>query len=623
MKISGVSPYPTALSNRFVDNVRIGEFSTQHAGCGNYASENVVDPQNVSNKMALTNCSYRPEGCKSPLNQSSGCIDPTAGYAAMVFSDVAPTMPACVSLGGSWLATGHDHLAVNVSQRGNSLMWIGLGPLAAPLDAFNGSATISGHSVSGQLGVTYRYSTYKYRHYRLVATLPTSCDRIEWFRPQSHGRLEPFENWTRVQPSADSPTTSTQRSNESTTQRLAKITWERAMVAKSIRDLQQHDAALAREYVALQAQLMHASAERRIHTKTAAKRGMPLVTTRLLTDDETSTDVFRRRSAAGQCNNASMPLKCAVLPTGNACPGACETGSAFGVQGTTSHDDKREFLVSLGLTSNKGAKSRPTPYHDKVTLYSGIVGEKGTGDIWSFNPLLTQAAGSGEYNAQCIELDLNNENAHRGDADAGAGLAPPVTYGWSVTGAGKYRSTAAIAVMGRKGMWNRGIVFAANSVNQSTFQDLMSGHQKSIDIRGSPVYGVYQASSTTKNLFRGKTSHEGELHLRGPVVVERYNKKRNVVLSASASEEVASSGVVALSADGTAEISLSEEFCQERMEHSYQLTAMGRPMPNLFIATELHITGDACSFTVGGGGISEDGKGYKVSWRVHSRSVHT
>eukprot|EP01047_Picozoa_sp_COSAG01_P104921 COSAG01_NODE_34192_length_551_cov_4.466814_1_plen_114_part_10 len=114
MKISGVSPYPTALSNRFVDNVRIGEFSTQHAGCGNYASENVVDPQNVSNKMALTNCSYRPEGCKSPLNQSSGCIDPTAGYAAMVFSDVAPTMPACVSLGGSWLATGHDHLAVNV-----------------------------------------------------------------------------------------------------------------------------------------------------------------------------------------------------------------------------------------------------------------------------------------------------------------------------------------------------------------------------------------------------------------------------------------------------------------------------------------------------------------------------
>jgi hypothetical protein len=27
---------------------------------------------------------------------------------------------------------------------------------------------------------------------------------------------------------------------------------------------------------------------------------------------------------------------------------------------------------------------------------------------------------------QGIELDFNNENAHRGDADAGEGLAPPV-----------------------------------------------------------------------------------------------------------------------------------------------------------------------------------------------------
>lgn len=38
---------------------------------------------------------------------------------------------------------------------------------------------------------------------------------------------------------------------------------------------------------------------------------------------------------------------------------------------------------------------------------------------------------SGTYNAQGIELDFNNDNAHRGDADGGAGLAPPVAYGWS------------------------------------------------------------------------------------------------------------------------------------------------------------------------------------------------
>ena len=102
---------------------------------------------------------------------------------------------------------------------------------------------------------------------------------------------------------------------------------------------------------------------------------------------------------AQQCGcyaNFSHALNLDTLPTGNACPGACVTSSAFSVQGVTGHDDKREFLVSLGLTSNRGAHSRPTPYHDKVTLYSGIVGEAGSGDIWAFNPLVTQRPGSGD-----------------------------------------------------------------------------------------------------------------------------------------------------------------------------------------------------------------------------------
>ncbi len=114
-------------------------------------------------------------------------------------------------------------------------------------------------------------------------------------------------------------------------------------------------------------------------------------------------------------------------------------------------DDEREFLVSFGLVSNRGNVSRPTPYHDKVTrestdlnsnsvkcnaaqntrarthtyartmirhknilVYSGIEGAPGTGDIWAVNTLLTQLPDSGEYTAQGIELDFNNENAHRG-----------------------------------------------------------------------------------------------------------------------------------------------------------------------------------------------------------------
>jgi hypothetical protein len=119
------------------------------------------------------------------------------------------------------------------------------------------------------------------------------------------------------------------------------------------------------------------------------------------------------------------------------------TYAALSVVGATGQDDEREFLLSLGLVSNRGnqvtfscaynstnfeetvllspfstsflfhlpqplsssstsvfSQSRPTPYHDKVTLYAGIEGHAGTGDIWAINPLVTQTASSGDYNAQ-------------------------------------------------------------------------------------------------------------------------------------------------------------------------------------------------------------------------------
>ena len=120
---------------------------------------------------------------------------------------------------------------------------------------------------------------------------------------------------------------------------------------------------------------------------------------------------------------ASALLAVTTAPTGN----AALTYAALSVQGATGQADEREFLVSLGLVSSVGNASRPTPFHDKVTLYAGIEAHAGTGDVWAFNPLVTQAAGSGDYNAQGIELDFNNENAHRGEEDAGSGLAPPVS----------------------------------------------------------------------------------------------------------------------------------------------------------------------------------------------------
>jgi len=187
-------------------------------------------------------------------------------------------------------------------------------------------------------------------------------------------------------------------------------------------------------------------------------------------------------------------------PTGN----DAFTYSTLSIQGVTGQKDEREFLVSLGLVSNLGNQSRPTPYHDKVTLYAAVEAHVGTGDVWAINPLVTQMPDSGDYNAQGIELDFNNENAHRGEADAGEGLAPPVSYGLSISGAASFRSTAAALVSGSGRIWNRGIVFANDCVQQSTFQDL-GNPDKSIDIRGHPHWGVYQSSPSSKNLFAGGT----------------------------------------------------------------------------------------------------------------------
>ena len=161
-------------------------------------------------------------------------------------------------------------------------------------------------------------------------------------------------------------------------------------------------------------------------------------------------------SAAGNYTDMRPDMDCS--PTGN----EFVTKTVLNVQGKTINANSREFLVNFGLVSDCGSNSTPptTPYHDKVTLYTGIVGNKGSGDIWSINPLVTQSEESGDYNAQGIELDFNNNNVHRGEEDAGAGLAEPVSYGLAVTGAGKFRSTSAFLVSGPgTPIWNRGMVY--------------------------------------------------------------------------------------------------------------------------------------------------------------------
>jgi len=187
------------------------------------------------------------------------------------------------------------------------------------------------------------------------------------------------------------------------------------------------------------------------------------------------------------------------------------TFSSLIVTGTTAQDDEREFLVSIGLISNRGAASA-SPERDKVALYVGALADSGTGDVWSFNTVLTMAAGAAAYNAFGHELDFNNLNGHRGDTPNGAGLVAPVAYGLAITGVASYRSTSALLVTGGASAWNRGLTFTG-AIVQSSIQDLGTA-DRALDLQGAYDYAIDLSPSTSTaaaiqmgnaHVLRGKT----------------------------------------------------------------------------------------------------------------------
>lgn len=149
-----------------------------------------------------------------------------------------------------------------------------------------------------------------------------------------------------------------------------------------------------------------------------------------------------------------------------------------------------------------------------------------------------------------------------------------------MTGASAFRSTAAIGVFGEKYQWNRGIVFANSAVAQSTFQDIGEGHDKSIDIRGQPNYGVYQSNPQTKNYFAGKTGFgdrsdfdsmatvdvKGDVHVSGSIFTARKTRKGDAVLHGvvvgnnDGATEVVHRGKVVLDQQGQASVPLGTSF---------------------------------------------------------------
>jgi len=175
-----------------------------------------------------------------------------------------------------------------------------------------------------------------------------------------------------------------------------------------------------------------------------------------------------------------------IAPTAN----PITTLASLNVQGSTQSSTTREFQTAMGLTNSKGV-GLTGGNQDRVTLYLGHDAVTGGGDGWSLNSVLTMnASAEATSNFQGYELDFNNLLAHRGEAAQGAGLAAPVAYGLTVTGASSFRSTSAIAVSGPgTPIWNRGIVFGNSSVAQATIQDLTSS-TISVEILGTHNYGI-------------------------------------------------------------------------------------------------------------------------------------
>ena len=101
--------------------------------------------------------------------------------------------------------------------------------------------------------------------------------------------------------------------------------------------------------------------------------------------------------------NSLASEKYSVVPTGN----SITSLSSFSLAANAASASEREFMVNLGFVSDTGGS---TAGADKVTLYSGVIGHPGSGNVWASNFLVQSTAGfTGDATAG--EFDANNSGA--------------------------------------------------------------------------------------------------------------------------------------------------------------------------------------------------------------------
>lgn len=183
----------------------------------------------------------------------------------------------------------------------------------------------------------------------------------------------------------------------------------------------------------------------------------------------------------------TAPIPINIAPIGN---GAINTFTSFAVTGTTSHGTAgREFLVCLGLNSTQGSPDTSN-IGDKVCIYSGVVASSGTGDVWNWNPVIIQQAGSGSYNCQNVEIDCNNNNADR------SSLLGKLSTGISATGASTFNNTAAFyaGAVNPTTQWYYGHYVAASTAAAYIDQ---SNNAASFQNGGTHAFGMFLTGSAS------------------------------------------------------------------------------------------------------------------------------
>lgn len=188
-------------------------------------------------------------------------------------------------------------------------------------------------------------------------------------------------------------------------------------------------------------------------------------------------------------------------PTGNPTGGSLlATFTSTNIVGTTAKSANREFLLSVGLTSNLGS-GVTNNNGDKVAGYFGMVGNAGSGDIWSLNSVTVMSAGfpigSG---AQGYELDFNNLAQDVLSPTNPTGFPVPFTAKLNISGADTFRNTFGIALGGGK-VQHAIAVFTDTS--DSIFYEASNTATYGLNLQGAHTFGIHVNDNNALNTLNG------------------------------------------------------------------------------------------------------------------------